>query len=213
MFLEAELPTPVFRGCRLQAFLVPFTVGAPIWRRCHKSLGVKRLERRVWLGGSRWPTAGLRPLVGRAHKTRIAGAIGGAARWAHRHRDRLLPSAEPEVEHMGVETHRVRLAVPDGHRLARASRITLEDLQDEPFISLQRTVSPMFHDLMVQRCARGVSLVRDYLRPAGRSPRSGEHSDPIARAPIPPTSPSSDGTRRGDWAVSSFPRTPSNGEG
>jgi DNA-binding transcriptional LysR family regulator len=62
---------------------------------------------------------------------------------------------EPEEESLSVETQRAMLALPDVHPLARAPKLMLRDLADEPFVAVERTVSPMLDDLLTQQCARG----------------------------------------------------------
>jgi DNA-binding transcriptional LysR family regulator len=63
-----------------------------------------------------------------------------------------LPSDFPELRTELMATEHVMLAVPQDHRLARKSRVTLRDLQNEPFVWFPRAVSPPYHDHVVEAC-------------------------------------------------------------
>jgi DNA-binding transcriptional LysR family regulator len=52
-----------------------------------------------------------------------------------------------------LDTEPMIIAVPVGHRLSASTIIAASDLRDEPFVLLPRTVSPIFHDQVVEYCA------------------------------------------------------------
>ena len=47
----------------------------------------------------------------------------------------------------------MRVALPEGHRLARHARLRLEQLAGEPWLLLPRHYGPGMHDLIVAACA------------------------------------------------------------
>jgi len=60
-----------------------------------------------------------------------------------------------DLAHFEFAQERLLLAVPGGHPLTKRKRIRLRDLRDMPFVGFQRWVNPVFHDQMMQACARG----------------------------------------------------------
>ena len=60
-----------------------------------------------------------------------------------------------DLEHLQFAQDRLVLAVPKGHPLTRRERVRLRDLRDMPFVWIQRWANPVFHDQLMQACARG----------------------------------------------------------
>lgn len=70
-----------------------------------------------------------------------------------------LPADFPELRSEIVATEHVVLALPKGHPLVRKPKLVLRDLQREHFVWFPRTVTPPYHDHVVQACQRaGLSL-------------------------------------------------------
>lgn len=63
-----------------------------------------------------------------------------------------LPSDFPELRSELVAKEQVVLALPKGHPLAKKPKLMLRDLQNEPFVWFPRTVTPPYHDHVVQAC-------------------------------------------------------------
>lgn len=76
-----------------------------------------------------------------------------------------LPRALPEgIDHFVLSRQRVLAAIPDGHRLAHAARLSLADLADDDFLSFQDPEGiGLGHDLI------------DFCRQAGFVPRVTQH--------------------------------------
>ncbi len=83
-----------------------------------------------------------------------AGQLRCAARRPHRCRpDR--PAGRPPARpvHASTEDGDMRVALPEGHRLARHARLRLEQLAGEPWLLFPRHYGPGMHDLIVAACA------------------------------------------------------------
>ena len=63
-----------------------------------------------------------------------------------------LPSDFPELRSELVAKEQVVLALPKGHPLAKKPKLMLRDLQNEQFVWFPRTVTPPYHDHVVQAC-------------------------------------------------------------
>ncbi|MFC4257296.1 LysR substrate-binding domain-containing protein [Croceibacterium xixiisoli] len=65
----------------------------------------------------------------------------------------IPPLADTAALHtLPFDEDRLSLALPMGHRLARAAKVTVADLADEPFLSWPRAQGPGFHDQVMQLC-------------------------------------------------------------
>jgi DNA-binding transcriptional LysR family regulator len=68
-----------------------------------------------------------------------------------------LPSANPNhgLAHLQIGIIKQKLAVPDGHPLAKRKHIRLKDLVNEPFVAFPRWAIPTAYDRLMAAYARG----------------------------------------------------------
>jgi len=66
-----------------------------------------------------------------------------------------LPPWDKDLAHWEFAQDRMVLAVPKGHELTKRKTVRLRDLRNIPFVWFPRWVNPVFHDRMMQACARG----------------------------------------------------------
>lgn len=60
-----------------------------------------------------------------------------------------------DLAHRLVARHNLLLAAPEGHAVAQIKGLRLHDLRDVPFIWVDRSTNPVFHDRLMQACIRG----------------------------------------------------------
>ena len=71
----------------------------------------------------------------------------------------ILPTNLPELKYRKVTVDRWVLALPRAHRLVKSKRVTLRDLNGEPFVWFPRAVAPLLYDRVLSAChAAGVTL-------------------------------------------------------
>jgi LysR family transcriptional regulator, benzoate and cis,cis-muconate-responsive activator of ben and cat genes len=61
----------------------------------------------------------------------------------------------PQIRSRRMETERIMVAVPPGHRLSRRRSVQLSDLIGEPVIWTQSTQNPRFHQRLMTACIAG----------------------------------------------------------
>lgn len=81
-----------------------------------------------------------------------------------------LPSDVDELVHGRVLVRTLGLVLPEGHRLAQCSSVSLTDLRDETLIIFDRSMAPQVYDAMLDECRRG-----------GWQPRSIIHAARLSR--------------------------------
>ena len=63
--------------------------------------------------------------------------------------------ADRELDHIEIGMDEFVLAMPGNHPLARRRRIVLDDLRDQPFLWMQRTINPHVYDRLMNACLAG----------------------------------------------------------
>jgi DNA-binding transcriptional LysR family regulator len=59
------------------------------------------------------------------------------------------------LDQLPVAQHRVVLAAPKGHPLAKQTKLRVRDLSDAPFVWLSRRINPAAYDRLMEACFRG----------------------------------------------------------
>jgi DNA-binding transcriptional LysR family regulator len=67
----------------------------------------------------------------------------------------FMPETDPELNQLTVAVHRVELAAPKRHPIAKQKNLRLRDLINAPFIWFPRRASPAFYDRLMHECYRG----------------------------------------------------------
>ena len=66
-----------------------------------------------------------------------------------------LSEPDEDFDQMLVARHKVVLAAPKGHAVARLKRLRLRDLRHVPFVWFYRSANPLFYERIIQACIRG----------------------------------------------------------
>src|SRR5688572_9163151 len=65
------------------------------------------------------------------------------------------PGPDRELDELSVALHRLALAAPRSHPLAKRKRLRLRDLAEASFVWFPRRESPAFYDRLMYECVRG----------------------------------------------------------
>ncbi|MBV8952754.1 MAG: LysR family transcriptional regulator [Solirubrobacterales bacterium] len=66
----------------------------------------------------------------------------------------LCPERDGDLDYLRLRREAAVVLVPEGHRLAAASRVGWRQLNDQPFLMFPRELAPRLHDVLLEICRR-----------------------------------------------------------